>query len=108
MFDKDYDRVTIVYASQTEHGEKMSYTENLADFGHRERVMMEEILRLWNKSCLPEGQNFQGPEQAPPPPFLKREKGRAECACLLMKLQGLMHKLDFFITYFVLVECYCM
>tara|TARA_A100001011_G_scaffold399551_1_gene508767 strand:+ start:1812 stop:2375 length:564 start_codon:yes stop_codon:yes gene_type:complete len=54
MFDKDYDRVTIVYASQTEHGEKMSYTENLADFGHRERVMMEEILRLWNKSCLPE------------------------------------------------------
>lgn len=53
MFDKGYDRVTIVYASQSKQGEKMSYTENLADFGHRERKMLEDILRIWNTSGLP-------------------------------------------------------
>jgi hypothetical protein len=53
MFDKYYDRVTVFISSTNEHGDKMSYTENLADFGHRERVMMESILRAWNNDGLP-------------------------------------------------------
>ncbi len=31
----------------------MSYTENLGDFGYRERRMMEEILHRWNRGGLP-------------------------------------------------------
>ena len=53
MFDKNYDRVILYYASKQNSEEKMSYTENLADFGSRERKMLEEILRHWNNGGLP-------------------------------------------------------
>jgi len=53
MFDKNYDRVILYYASKQNSEEKMSYTENLGDFGQRERVMMEEILHQWNRGGLP-------------------------------------------------------
>jgi len=29
------------------------YTENLADFGYRERVMLAELLQAWNEQGLP-------------------------------------------------------
>lgn len=31
-----------------------TYTENLADFGARERRMLQELLEAWNKQGLPE------------------------------------------------------
>lgn len=32
-----------------------AYTENLADFGHRERVLLAELLNAWNANGLPDG-----------------------------------------------------
>ena len=53
MFDKYYDRVSVFRVLTDKQGEHMSYTENLADFSRRERVIMEKILRAWNSNGLP-------------------------------------------------------
>lgn len=38
----------------------MTYTENLADFGHRERVELVELLNAWNTNGLPDGFDCEG------------------------------------------------
>lgn len=40
-----------------------AYTENLADFGYRERVELEKILHAWNEFGLPD--NFWGYDVKP-------------------------------------------
>ena len=37
-----------------------AYTENLADFGHRERVELVRLLDAWNNNGLPEGFDCEG------------------------------------------------